>query len=239
MSDVLWVILWIAVAMALIKLHTAFWTNFEWGPAIEVGMAAAGYDYSGEYDFVDTHMYWPITHMVAPAEDAVACAIRETEEELGLTLEDLRVLGRLSDLHVPVSGFRVRPVVAAIPPQWVAAGQSLSFTVTGSDPDGDALSFNIDYSPDNGATWELVVYGITGNSIQIGRFRQELQRAWRRWLNRRSQKTSYTWEGFEEYLKYYPLPEPRIVYHLYTLSLKECFVFQKKDKLFVRNRDRQ
>jgi 8-oxo-dGTP pyrophosphatase MutT (NUDIX family) len=47
-------------------------------------------------------------------EDAVACAIRETEEELGLTLPDLRVLGRLSDLHVPVSGFRVTPVVAAL-----------------------------------------------------------------------------------------------------------------------------
>jgi pimeloyl-ACP methyl ester carboxylesterase len=28
MSDVLWVILWIAVALALIKLHTAFWTNY-------------------------------------------------------------------------------------------------------------------------------------------------------------------------------------------------------------------
>jgi hypothetical protein len=38
-----------------------------------------------------------------------------------------------------------------------------------SDPDGDALSFNIDYSPDNGATWELVVYGITGNSYAVPR----------------------------------------------------------------------
>jgi len=28
MSDVLWVILWIAVALAAIKLHTAFWTNY-------------------------------------------------------------------------------------------------------------------------------------------------------------------------------------------------------------------
>jgi len=28
MSDVLWVILWITLALALIKLHTAFWTNY-------------------------------------------------------------------------------------------------------------------------------------------------------------------------------------------------------------------
>ncbi|MEJ2035649.1 MAG: cytochrome C, partial [Maritimibacter sp.] len=53
---------------------TAFWTNFDWGKAIEAGMKAAGVEYSGEYGFVDTHMYWPITHMVAPAEQAVNCA---------------------------------------------------------------------------------------------------------------------------------------------------------------------
>lgn len=53
---------------------TAFWTNFDWGKAIEAGMKAAGVEYSGEFGFVDTHMYWPITHMVAPAEDAMDCA---------------------------------------------------------------------------------------------------------------------------------------------------------------------
>ncbi|WP_456386210.1 tetrathionate reductase family octaheme c-type cytochrome [Profundibacter sp.] len=52
---------------------TAFWTNFDWGKAIEAGMKAAGSEYSGEFGFVDTHMYWPITHMVAPATDALDC----------------------------------------------------------------------------------------------------------------------------------------------------------------------
>jgi len=52
---------------------TAYWTNFDWAKAIEAGMAAAGKEYSGQYGFVDTHMYWPITHMVAPASDAVDC----------------------------------------------------------------------------------------------------------------------------------------------------------------------
>ena len=52
---------------------TAFWTNFDWGKAIEAGMKAAGAEYSGEYGFVDTLMYWPITHMVAPAEEALSC----------------------------------------------------------------------------------------------------------------------------------------------------------------------
>jgi len=53
---------------------TAFSTNFDWGKAIAAGMAAAGVEYSGEYGFVDTHMYWPVTHMVAPAEQALDCA---------------------------------------------------------------------------------------------------------------------------------------------------------------------
>jgi len=52
---------------------TAFWTNFDWSKAITAGMKAAGAEYSGEYGFVDTYMYWPITHMVAPADQALDC----------------------------------------------------------------------------------------------------------------------------------------------------------------------
>lgn len=52
---------------------TAFWTNFDWAKAIDAGMKAAGAEYSGKFDFVDTYMYWPTTHMVAPAADAVQC----------------------------------------------------------------------------------------------------------------------------------------------------------------------
>lgn len=59
---------------------TAFWSNFDWPKAIEAGMAAAGAEYSGHFGFVDTHMYWPITHMVAPASDAVGCAECHSED---------------------------------------------------------------------------------------------------------------------------------------------------------------
>lgn len=52
---------------------TAFWTNFDWSKSIKAAMAYVGQPYSGEFDFVDTEMYWPITHMVAPKEDALAC----------------------------------------------------------------------------------------------------------------------------------------------------------------------
>ena len=54
-------------------------------------------------------------------------------------------------------------------------------------------------------------YGITGNSMSIGRFRQEVQWAWRKWLNRRSQRAKMTWARFSKLSKSYPLP-PAIAY---------------------------
>jgi len=53
---------------------SAYWTNFDWGRSIAAAMEYLGEPYSGSYGFVDTYMYWPITHMVAPAAEAVDCA---------------------------------------------------------------------------------------------------------------------------------------------------------------------
>lgn len=50
-----------------------YWKNLDWKKAVRSGMQSAGRPFSGEVDFVKTRMLWPITHMVAPAEDAVAC----------------------------------------------------------------------------------------------------------------------------------------------------------------------
>ncbi len=51
----------------------AYWSDYDWQKSVEVGMAGNG-DFSGEIGFVDTAMYWPITHMVAPKEDSLQCA---------------------------------------------------------------------------------------------------------------------------------------------------------------------
>jgi group II intron reverse transcriptase/maturase len=58
-------------------------------------------------------------------------------------------------------------------------------------------------------------YGITDNSKSIGKFLEETQRMLFKWLNRRSQKKSYTWEGFNELLKVFPLARPRIYCNVY------------------------
>jgi len=61
-------------------------------------------------------------------------------------------------------------------------------------------------------------YGISGNRRAIERYHYVAKRLIFKWLNRRSQKASFDWGGFNAYLEHYPLPEPRIVHHLYTLS---------------------
>jgi octaheme c-type cytochrome (tetrathionate reductase family) len=56
-----------------------FWKEFDWNSALQLGAEAAGLDYSGEYDFTETHMYWPTTHMVAPKEKALQCRACHSE----------------------------------------------------------------------------------------------------------------------------------------------------------------
>jgi group II intron reverse transcriptase/maturase len=51
-------------------------------------------------------------------------------------------------------------------------------------------------------------YGYQMNALKIDHFVFEAQGALFKWLNRRSQKRSYTWKGFEERLKNFPLCKP-------------------------------
>ena len=61
-------------------------------------------------------------------------------------------------------------------------------------------------------------YGVSGNMPSLQRYYGLALRLVLKWLNRRSQRRSFNWAGFNEYLKHYPLPPPRIVHNLYTLS---------------------
>jgi 8-oxo-dGTP pyrophosphatase MutT (NUDIX family) len=48
---------------------------------------------------------------VEPGETIEHAALREAHEEIGLDPSCVRVLGRLTPLHIPVSGFLLHPVV--------------------------------------------------------------------------------------------------------------------------------
>lgn len=51
--------------------------------------------------------------VIEPGETFAQAALREAHEEVGLPLHAVRVLGELTPLDIPVSGFRLHPVVAA------------------------------------------------------------------------------------------------------------------------------
>lgn len=54
-------------------------------------------------------------------------------------------------------------------------------------------------------------FGVNGNVESLARVIHGVRRAWRKWLNRRSQRARVTWERFLEIEKRFPLPQPRIV----------------------------
>lgn len=51
---------------------------------------------------------------VEPGESLDQAALREAHEEIGLDPDAVRVIGLLTPLHIPVSGFALHPVVATI-----------------------------------------------------------------------------------------------------------------------------
>jgi group II intron reverse transcriptase/maturase len=53
-------------------------------------------------------------------------------------------------------------------------------------------------------------YGIIGNYKSLGSFVYRVTQALFNWLNRRSQRKSYNWEGFKELVKHFGIAKPRI-----------------------------
>lgn len=75
------------------QLWKGYWVHFDWNKASEVGMKAAGLEYSGQYDFISTEMYWGLNHMVSPAEDALKCKACHKQQEKRIDWENLGYRG--------------------------------------------------------------------------------------------------------------------------------------------------
>ena len=59
-------------------------------------------------------------------------------------------------------------------------------------------------------------YGVSGNFDAIKSFYFHTRRIAFKWMNRRSQKKSWTWEQFDVFLAKYPLPQPKLTYAIYN-----------------------
>ena len=60
-------------------------------------------------------------------------------------------------------------------------------------------------------------YGISSNSKRINSYNHQTIKLVFKWMNRRSQKTSFSWEEFNRYTKLYPLPKPSLAYNMYDI----------------------
>jgi len=57
----------------LLSGKDGYWSTLDWDRALSKGQEAVDIPFSGQFDFVDTTYVFPITHMVAPRENVVAC----------------------------------------------------------------------------------------------------------------------------------------------------------------------
>jgi hypothetical protein len=73
--------------------------------------------------------------------------------------------------------------------------------------------------------WEMVAmklrghyqyYGVSGNFEAINIFHKKTRQMAFKWLNKRSQKRSFNWEQFENFMMRYPLPQPKLYYAFYN-----------------------
>lgn len=61
-------------------------------------------------------------------------------------------------------------------------------------------------------------YGISENYLSILKFYKLAIKLAKKWMNRRSQKRTMSWDKMKSYLLLYPLPKPSIRHSFYTLS---------------------
>jgi RNA-directed DNA polymerase len=58
-------------------------------------------------------------------------------------------------------------------------------------------------------------YGVSHNCAKVNQFLYGVKRIMFKWLNRRSQRKSFTWEKFQKYMELNPLPEAKIVHKMF------------------------
>jgi len=74
-----------------------YWHDFDWAKALRLGAETTGLPFSGEYGFARTRMYWPLSHMVSPKEQALQCCDCHSTGRRGRNRMDWAALGYPQD----------------------------------------------------------------------------------------------------------------------------------------------
>jgi 8-oxo-dGTP pyrophosphatase MutT (NUDIX family) len=102
-------------------------------------------------------------------ESLYIAALREAEEEIGINRNDIRLIGALSNLYIPVSNFNVHPFVAqtANPPMFKLNTREVS-SIIELDLDelnNEAIKGKKKIKLSNGLLLETPCYTIEGNTV--------------------------------------------------------------------------
>jgi octaheme c-type cytochrome (tetrathionate reductase family) len=138
---------------------TAFWKFWDMSAAITDAATAYGLEYSGSYENIESVMYWPQNHMVAPAADALECQACHSEG------------GRLDFASLGFDGARVAELTAFPPgpePEPETTTTTAAPTTTTSDaPTTTTLVAAADDVADESSSTGLVV-GIIAAVVVLG-----------------------------------------------------------------------
>ena len=82
-----------------------YWDTYDWDAASKLGMETVSLNYSGNLDFIETEMYWPINHMVVSSENALSCTSCHGKKgkkrldwvKLGYTNDPMKAGGRFKN----------------------------------------------------------------------------------------------------------------------------------------------
>ncbi len=101
-------------------------------------------------------------------KDFEFAALRETSEELGVPMEDIKIVGKLSLLHIPVSGFEVHPYIGILntKPEWKTDANEVSYLI--ETPISNIIkpdAVKIELWNLRGAATEIPFYYINGEKI--------------------------------------------------------------------------
>jgi len=106
--------------------------------------------------------------VVDPGETFEQTALREAHEEIALALNEVRVLGALTPLDIPVSGFRLHPIVAVNPTRPALTpsdGEVARILEVGLDELLDPQHFSTTERVRDGATFTVPAFHVHGVEI--------------------------------------------------------------------------
>ena len=90
------------------KGEGAFWKDFNWEKASEIGMKDVNLPFSGKVGFIKTKMYWPLNHMVSTKDLTVKCVECHSRENSRLaSLTDFYMPARDYSSFIETAGFLI------------------------------------------------------------------------------------------------------------------------------------